>query len=64
LNQMANIRTVMIKKEIGMAMRDLGARIPTAKGPTTDPQELMKSIIAEAFDLSSASESPFEEAFV
>jgi hypothetical protein len=49
---------VITMKVIGKVISDLGASTPTKKVPNTAPIELMKSMTAEAFDLSSAYEIP------
>ena len=56
--------TIRIRKEMGKAMGIRGAITPTKKVPKKAKVEFTNNMIAEALDLSSASERAFEEAFV
>jgi len=55
---------VMMRKTMGRDSMPFGAKTPTRKVPATLTIELMKSMMAEALDLSSAFESAIEEALV
>ncbi len=61
--QIINIRAIINPNTRGKLKKDLGANVPTRYVPNIVTKPLTNSIIADAFDLSLASDSPLDETF-